>query len=269
VVDPTPATGSDPDAWSGAAYLGAPATVQEAVTEGVPLRVPRWGLADVVILVLGTLLVPVVILSLALGAGVSKTGGAFLLLAATSPWIVFAGWPLVTTHLQGNGVRIDLGYVFRRTDIGWGVAGGVACYVLATPVGWLTAKVFGDFDSAAGVAAQDARAPRWVLVLYAVIVAVGAPLAEELAFRGLVFGAVAKYASGRGESLRAILVWAGFWATVLFAGIHLEPVRIPVLLVIGAVLSYLRARTGRVGAGVIAHALNNLPGALGIAFLGM
>ena len=269
MVDPTPVAGSEPDVWAGAAYLGAPATVSEAVAAGRVLRVPRWGLADVVILVVAAVFVPTLILSVALGLGLSKTGGAFLLLAGTTPWIVFAGWPLLTTHLQGNGVRIDLGYVFRRSDIGWGIGGGVACFVLATPVGWLTEKIFGSFDSAAGDAAAQSTAPRWVLVLYAVIVSVGAPLIEELAFRGLVFGAVAKYASGRGESLRAIMIWAGFWTTVLFAGIHLEPVRVPVLLVIGAVLSYLRIRTGRVGASVIAHAINNIPGALGIALLGL
>ena len=269
VADPTPVAGSAPQVWAGAAYLGAPATVAEAMAAGRALRIPRWGLADVVILVAAALFVPILILSVALGLGVPKTGGAFLLLAATTPWIAFAGWPLLTTHLQGNGVRIDLGYVFRRSDIGWGIGGGAACFVLATPVGWLTEKIFGNFGSAAGDAAAQSTAPRWVLVLYAVMVSTGAPLIEELAFRGLVFGAVAKHASGRGESLRAIMIWAGFWTTVLFAGIHLEPVRIPVLLVIGAVLSFLRIRTGRVGAGVIAHAINNIPGALGIALLGL
>jgi membrane protease YdiL (CAAX protease family) len=44
----------------------------------------------------------------------------------------------------------------------------------------------------------------------------------------------------------------------LFGAIHLEPVRFPLLFVIGLVLSYLRARTGRVGASVVAHAFNNL-----------
>lgn len=262
-------TWNEPDALVGVAYRGAPTTVAEAIDAGRVLRVPRWGLADVVILLVGALFVPALILSVALAVGADKNGGTFLLLGAITPWIVFAGWPLLTTRLQGNGVRIDLGYVFRRKDILWGIGGGIACYLLATPVGALTERFFGPFDSRAGDAALHSTAPRWVLVLYAVLAAVGAPLVEELAFRGLVFGAAAKFASRRGESLRAIMIWAGFWATVLFAGIHLEPVRIPVLLVIGAVLSFLRARTGRVGASVIAHSLNNLPGALGIAFLGM
>lgn len=254
-----------PGDW--AVYPGAPATLVEAAAGGVPLRSPRWGLVDIVVLVIGGLLVPVIVLSVALALGMPRHGGGFLLLAAVSPWIVFAGWPLLTTRLQGNGVRLDLGYEFRLPDLWWGLGGGIACYVLATPVGWLTQRIFGDFDSAASEAAISADTSRLVLVAYAVLVAVGAPLVEELAFRGLVFGAVAKYEGTRGASTTRALIFAAVWSSVIFAGIHLEPVRIPVLLVIGAVLSYLRARTGRVGASVVAHALNNLPGAIAIALL--
>jgi membrane protease YdiL (CAAX protease family) len=253
--------------WRGAAYPGAPETVAVAVAAGVPLRVPRWGLADIGIVVLGSLLVPVLLLSAVLAAGVVQRSGTFLLLASVTPWLVFVGWPVLTTRLQGNGPVIDLGYAFRRSDIWWGLGGGVASFLLATPVGMLTERIFGEFESAAGEAAVQASAPRWVLLVYAVFVAVGAPLAEELAFRGLVFTAVGMFVAGRGAGATRVLVWAAVWSTVLFAGIHLEPVRIPVLLTIGAVLAFLRARTGRCGASVIAHGLNNLPGAISIALL--
>ncbi len=256
-----------PRVWSGAAYPGAPATTVAAVAAGRELRVPRWGLADVAVLVIGGILLPLLILSTLLAAGLPQRSGAFLLLAAVTPWIVFAGWPLLTTHLQGNGVRLDLGYEFRLSDLWWGIGGGVTALVAATVVGAVTEKLFGQFESAAGLAAIQANTSRWVLVAYAVLVAVGAPLAEELAFRGLVFTAIGKHVAGRGAGTTRVLVWAAVWSTVLFALIHLEPVRIPVLLTIGGVLAYLRARTGRVGASVVAHAVNNLPGAIGIALL--
>jgi membrane protease YdiL (CAAX protease family) len=252
----------------GVAYTGAPATTVDALAAGRDLRPARWGLADVAVLVIGGILLPLIILSVLLAAGLPQHSGAFLLLAAATPWLVFAGWPLLTTHLQGNGVRIDLGYSVEVSDIWWGLGGGVACFLLATPVGILTERVFGDFDSAAGTAALAADTSRVVLVLYALMVLIGAPLVEELAFRGLVFTAVAKHTAAAGGTRTRVLVWAGVWSTLLFAGIHLEPVRVPVLLVIGAVLAFLRARTGRVGAGVIAHAVNNLPGAIALALLG-
>ena len=58
--------------------------------------------------------------------------------------------------------------------------------------------------------------------------------------------------------------WATIGSALLFALVHVEPVRIPVLLTIGLVLSVLRARTGRVGASIIAHSINNLIAVAGL-----
>jgi len=58
--------------------------------------------------------------------------------------------------------------------------------------------------------------------------------------------------------------WATIGSALLFALVHVEPVRIPVLLTIGLVLSLLRARTGRIGASVIAHSMNNLVAVAGM-----
>ena len=92
----------------------------------------------------------------------------------------------------------------------------------------------------------------YVALLFAVV---GAPLMEELCFRGLAFAAIAKWADA--HRIPAV-PWATVGSAFLFGAIHLEPVRFPLLFVIGLVLSYLRARTGRVGASVVAHAFNNL-----------
>jgi len=110
-----------------------------------------------------------------------------------------------------------------------------------------------------------ASVPRWVVVAFALCALVGAPVFEELCFRGLTFAAIARWGARRG--LPAV-PWATIGSATLFAAIHLEPVRLPVLLTIGLVLSWLRARTGRVGASVVAHAFNNLWGVIGILTLG-
>ena len=245
-----PFAGPDPSATpvfsvAGASYAGAPATVASAVAAGRSLRIPRWGVVDIVVMLLLAFILPVVIVSIAMGAGFGRQSPLFLVLIATTPWLGLAGWPWLTTRLQGNGIRIDLGYEFQWIDLAWGAAGGVACFVLATPVALLTQAIFGEFSSAAGDAAVASGAPRWVLAIFALCVAIGAPLVEELAFRGLVFTAVSKHVARTGASVTRVLVTSGLWSTVLFAGIHFEPVRLPVLLTIGAVLSYLRARTGR------------------------
>ena len=230
-------------------------------------RVPRWGLADVAVLVVGGVLLPLLVLSALLAAGLPQHSSGFLLLAAATPWIVFAGWPLLTTRLQGNGVRIDLGYAFRRSDLWWGLGGGVACFLLATPVGVPHPEAVRGLRLR-GRRRRDPRrdAPRWVLVA---VRAHGRSSARPW-WRSSRSGGWCSPRSPSRSRVAARRVpgcWCGpaVWSTVLFAGIHVEPVRIPVLLTIGAVLAYLRARTGRVGASVVAHAVNNLPGAIAMA----
>ena len=129
---------------------------------------------------------------------------------------------------------------------------------------WLTTLVAGDFESSAGNAVVGADVARWVIWVFAVCALVGAPVVEELCFRGLAFASVARWASRRGLPAVPLAV---VLSAVLFTLIHLEPVRIPLLLTIGLVLSWLRARTGRVGASIVAHAFNNLWGVIGILTL--
>ena len=246
---------------TGAPYPGAPVAYAEALAEGRPLRAPRWGLADVLIAILIALIVPSLILGAVLAAGAAKDGGLVLLLSLMLPWLGFGLWPILTTRLQGNGPTLDLGLSVRWIDVVWGIGGGVACFVLGSLTAAATERVFGSFDSAAGDALANADISRWVVWAFALCALVGAPLFEELCFRGLAFAAIAKATSRRG--LPAV-PWATIGSALLFALVHVEPVRIPVLLVIGLVLSVLRARTGRIGASVIAHSLNNFVAVLGI-----
>jgi membrane protease YdiL (CAAX protease family) len=246
---------------TGAPYPGAPVTYVEALAEGRELRAPRWGLADVLIAILIAIIVPTLVLGAVLSAGAARDGGLVLLLSLVLPWLGFGLWPILTTRLQGNGPTIDLGLSVRWSDVVWGVGGGVACFVLGTLVALATERVFGSFDSAAGDALARADVSRWVVWVFALCALVGAPLFEELCFRGLAFAAIARATSKRG--LPAV-PWATVGSALLFALVHVEPVRIPVLLTIGLVLSVLRARTGRIGASVIAHSLNNFVAVLGL-----
>lgn len=246
---------------TGAPYPGAPVPYVEAVESRVALRPSRWGLPDVLISLVLALLVPMVVVSGVLSAGVSRNGAVVLLLSLTLPWVGFGLWPLLTTRIQGNGATLDLGLSLRLSDVGWGLGGGIACLVLGTAVGWLTEKVFGSFDSAAGDALANADVARWVVWAFALCACIGAPVFEELCFRGLAFAAIARSSAARG--LPAVPL-ATFGSAALFALVHLEPVRIPVLLTIGLVLSLLRARTGRVGASIVAHSFNNLVAVVGV-----
>ena len=244
-----------PDDVRGAPYPGAPLTYLDALAEGRPLRSPRWGLPDVLIALLIALIVPTLVLGVVLAAGAASTSPLVLLLSLALPWLGFGLWPILSTRLRGNGPTLDLGLSVRWIDVGWGIGGGVACLALGTLAASVTAHFFGSFDSAAGDALANTEGGRWVVWAFALCALVGAPLFEELCFRGLVFASIAKACARSG--LPGV-PWATIGSALLFALVHFEPVRIPVLLTIGLVLSLLRARTGRIGASVIAHSINNL-----------
>jgi membrane protease YdiL (CAAX protease family) len=82
----------------------------------------------------------------------------------------------------------------------------------------------------------------------AVIAASVAPLCEEAAFRGFLLTALrARHAPGAAIAI----------STVLFAIMHVDPVRAPALLVLGATFGWLAWRSGSLWTSLIAHSVNN------------
>jgi uncharacterized protein len=224
------------------------------------LRPQRWGLWDVVITLVLALVFAVtasVILEL-LGASFAT----IVIVGSLASWVGLAGWPIIATLWRGNGPRIDLGLTLTWADVRIGVIGGVVGLLLAAAAVAITAAIVGDFTSAAGEAAElliaQSSPPMWIA--FGLLVMVGAPIAEELAFRGLMFSALLK---------RGIRPW---WVIVItsavFAAFHIEPTRMLVLFVIGLVLGYVRYRTHSVGAAMVAHGVNNAPAAIYV-MLGM
>jgi membrane protease YdiL (CAAX protease family) len=239
---------------TGAPYPGAPVTYAEALRDGAVLRRPRWGLADIAIAMLLAVIVPVIVLSVMAALGAGPGTSAFFVASFVSPWVGFGLWPWLTTRLQGNGPRIDLGLSLRWSDLGWGLLGGAACIVLGTVVAALTTLIFGEFGSAAGEALLDPGIPKALVAVVIVLIVTVGPLCEELCFRGLAFASVARFSAAHGWAAVPV---ATVVSALLFTLIHFEPVRIGVLLTIGLVLGLLRARTGRLGASVVAHGVNN------------
>lgn len=234
-------------------YPGCPITVDIALAEGRVLRAPRWGIPDAIIPLLGFVIISVVVAVAAESIGLPLPW--LLLLGITLPWVALAGWPLLTTAFQGNGPRIDLGLRLTWSDVGWGIIGGVAALMAGGAIALALTAVFGDFTSAAADVGEELRdeGPYLAVVAFALCVAIGAPIAEEIAFRGMAYNALAK----RGLNT----AWVIALTTVAFSLFHLEPVRAPILLASGLVLGVLRWRTRSLGAPIVAHAVNNLPGA--------
>lgn len=235
-------------------YPGCPVTVDTAIRDGRELRDPQWGIWDAVITIVGSIVTAVVAVVILTVLDTPLIVAAIVGTAA--PWIFMAGWPLFITKVRGNGPRIDLGLRMSWSDVGWGVIAGFGALFAAGVVAALSTLVFGDFNSAAGEIAEELQASgSWIAIaLFALLIVVGAPIVEEIAFRGLFFASLMK----RGvPPIATVLITA-----VVFSLFHFEPIRIGILLVTGVILGIVRWRTRSLGSAIIAHAVNNAPGAV-------
>jgi membrane protease YdiL (CAAX protease family) len=82
----------------------------------------------------------------------------------------------------------------------------------------------------------------------------GAPIVEEIAFRGLLYGALAK--AHINEHLVVVIT------AIVFALFHFEPKRFVILFAIGMILGEVRRRTGSTSAAMVTHVVNNAPAAI-------
>ncbi|MEZ5168517.1 MAG: CPBP family intramembrane glutamic endopeptidase [Acidimicrobiales bacterium] len=95
----------------------------------------------------------------------------------------------------------------------------------------------------------------WV-VLFAFLAATAIPVIEELVFRGLFWSALEK------RGLRPVPIL--LVTSVVFAAIHLELLRTPVLIVLGIGLGFCRMLTGRLGPAIVMHMGINTIGMLAV-----
>jgi membrane protease YdiL (CAAX protease family) len=184
-----------------------------------------------------------------------STGAAVTLTGEIGLWGGMLGACLFVTRRYGTGsLRRDFGLGWRPVDVGWGplvtVSGLILTAVLSQPFagtrlsGSNTQLIDGQIHNTAGFA------------VIAVIVSVGAPVFEELFFRGLVRAAL----TARLGPIGAVFAQAG-----LFGLAHVNPTtglgNVEVVVIIGAfgvLLGLVAHLTGRLGAGMVGHGLYNL-----------
>ena len=177
-------------------------------------------------------------------------------LATLGAWAVFAAALVVVSRRFGTGdVAADLGVTVRPVDL-IGVPVGVATQFLLIPLlYWPLRELWPDtFDPARlEERAQELadKAGGLDTVLLVLVVVVGAPIVEELVYRGLV----------QRSLTTAVGASAGLLLTaILFAIIHFSPVEYPGLFVAGLVFGACVTVTGRLGTAIVTHAAFNAAG---------
>jgi membrane protease YdiL (CAAX protease family) len=174
-------------------------------------------------------------------------------------WACLLGVPIIATVTKGNGPVRDLGLRVRAVDVPVGLAIGVAAQVVLVPLVYIPIFwVFGhqDVSAAARQLTDRATDPFGIVALF-VIVGIGAPVAEELFFRGLTQRSAER-------RVGATVAWIG--TAAFFAVTHFELLQLPALFLFGLLLGWLARRTGRLGMGIFAHLGFNLMAAAALVW---
>ena len=186
----------------------------------------------------------------------------FLLAGALTLWLPQIALLLVFARRAGTGsFTEDYRFRFRLVDL-WGVPIGVLSQVLLVGlVTWPFREWFPDtFDPSkvedrARSLYDSARGP-WLFVL-GFIVVLGAPVVEELVYRGFLQTGL----QSRINDVASIVIVAAW-----FAGVHGRVAELPGLFAFALVLGITLQMTRRLGMPVIAHLAFN---ATGLAFLAL
>ncbi|MHB1535089.1 MAG: CPBP family intramembrane glutamic endopeptidase [Acidimicrobiales bacterium] len=240
----------------------------DSSTPGARATPNRWGLPEALAGFAVGLVISGIAVSLAevvVGAGrrgqlpvpVTVTGVAGL-------WVGLVGAAAWASRRRGSGSLVrDFGWrVGGWLDVVGGAAVGLACQYGLIPLMYLP---FEHLDPSlrrqlSQPAQTDTGAAHGVVpvVVLLLVLAVGAPVVEELFFRGLLLRALL----GAVPAPVAVVLTG-----VLFGLAHFEALQFAGLAVFGMVLAVLARQTGRLGPGMAAHAAFNASAVLTLAHL--
>ncbi|HUP74446.1 MAG TPA: type II CAAX endopeptidase family protein [Acidimicrobiales bacterium] len=146
---------------------------------------------------------------------------------------------------KGRGVVADFGLRMEKRDIGVGLVVGFLAQVVVIPlVYWPLLRLLDNPDISAEARSLTDRAEGMGVVLLVLLTVVGAPIVEELFFRGLLLRALER----RLRAPMAIGV-----SSVLFGLVHFQPLQFLALVIFGAIAGILAHRAQRLGPAIWAH----------------
>ena len=212
----------------------------------------------------GAYLVANVLGALIFGASGAASGEEpvwVIALTAVALWVPFLVVLLQLSSRLGSGSFLrDYSIAFRPVDL-VGIPIGVASQlVLVNLVYWPLRAWFPDTFSGDQVENRardmyERASGAWLIVLVFVVV-VGAPIVEEIVYRGFIHGTLRSRLSD-GVALLVAAAW--------FALIHFVPVEYPGLFVFAVVLGLCFHATSRLGLPIVAHMAFNATGLILVA----
>jgi uncharacterized protein len=177
----------------------------------------------------------------------------WIAIAQLGLWFGLLGTPLLVSRIKGNGMRRDFGLSAKWVDLPvgalWGLLGQFGILlVVYLPMSWVFDITRDEFSEPAQEMSDRATNPIGV-VLLVLIVGVGAPIVEEIFYRGLV---------QRSLINRFGPVWGIGLASVIFGAVHFQGYQLPALALAGLLFGLLAYRAQRLGPAIFAHMVFNL-----------
>ncbi len=240
-----------------------PGEGQAVALHAVPsLALPRWGIIDALLgfpIIFASALIIGFSFALAFPGGALGVSAASLFLYQ----LAIAFWPSVVSWTKGSGPKIDFGIrILGVTDFVSAVVLGFTLLMLGSLVSGLTLWLLdlkpADQTTNTGLLTGAAGGP-WIWVMISLTV-VGAPVAEELFFRGLLLGAIRKrFAHRRFGDTAAVLISAAAFTAVHYNGGSFQSsvVMFAVIGSIGLCLGAYVVKTNRIAPAIIAHGVFN------------
>ncbi|MFV2001189.1 MAG: lysostaphin resistance A-like protein [Acidimicrobiia bacterium] len=222
-----------------------------------------WTLWDVLVAFLAGVAGSIVVGSIVIGLGADPV-------APVAFSVIFGGQALASfvavwaiSKRKGTGsLSVDVGFVVRGRDW-WGVPAGMGLQIaIALITAPLIVWLFPDGPPEQGVAEIAGQSQTIVdqLAVFAAV-AVGAPLIEEIIFRGMLLAALAR----RLSRWPAILLSAAIFASVHLLDPNAVAV-IPGLFLLGVALAWAAMRTGNLSLPIALHSGINVLAAISILY---
>jgi len=158
-------------------------------------------------------------------------------------WVGTLGIPIWLSLVKGVSWK-EFGWEFQKNDILPGLLIGLGTQIAAGLLYLPLVLIFDGIDVSEPARELVDKATGFGVFLLFLVVAIGAPLVEELFYRGLTLKAFEKKMSNR---LALVL------SSLVFAIAHLQLIQFPALFLFGFVAGYLARKYDRLGRAVWAH----------------
>ena len=196
----------------------------------------------------------VILAALGNGYAAAEVSFGVLVVALLGAWASYLVGMWIASQRAGSGqVIADYGITFRWIDLA-GLAIGAGAQLVVIRVVYLPLEALWPDTFTQDRLTENAqdlvdRAGGASTLLLVAVVVIGAPLIEELFYRGLLQRSLAaRFNEG------AVLVAVA----TIFAAVHFRPIEFPGLFVFGLILGWAALRTDRLGMAITIHVGFNL-----------